>query len=192
MSNPYLSNASVYLISAVSDLFLILVLLRLLLQMARADFYNPVCQFIVKATNPALRPLRRVIPGWHGIDMASVVLLLGVQFLALLLIHLALGRAPNPGALALETVAELLSLTLNLYLITILAQVILSWVGPGNHPVARLLYRINEPVMRPARRLLPPISGLDLSPILVLVAIQLLKILVVAPIYDLGRGLGNF
>ncbi len=190
MPNPYLSNASVYLISALSDLFLILVLLRLLLQLTRADFYNPVCQFIVKVTNPALKPLRRMIPGWRGIDMASVVLLFGVQFLALLLIHLAVGRGPNLVAVAVESVAGLLSLTLNLYLITILAQVILSWVGPGGgHPVIGLLYRINEPVMRPARRLLPPISGLDLSPIVVLFAIQLLKILVVAPIYDLARGL---
>ncbi len=191
MNNPYLSSASVYLISAISDLFLILVLLRFLLQLARADFYNPLCQFIVKVTNPALKPLRRVIPGWRGIDMASLVLLLAVQALALLLVNLAAGREIAVGALLVLSVAELLSLTLNCYLITILAQVILSWVGPGgHHPVSALLYSLNEPVLRPARRLLPPISGIDLSPIVVLFAIQLLKILVVAPIFDVGRGLG--
>ncbi|MFQ5488602.1 MAG: YggT family protein [Gammaproteobacteria bacterium] len=191
MNNPYLSSASVYLISAISDLFLILVLLRFLLQLARADFYNPLCQFIVKVTNPALKPLRRVIPGWKGIDMSSLVLLLAVQALALLLVNLATGREIAVGALLVLSVGELLSLTLNCYLITILAQVILSWVGPGgHHPVSALLYNLNEPVMRPARRLLPPISGIDLSPIVVLFAIQLLKILVVAPIIDVGRGLG--
>ncbi len=190
MSNPYLSSASVYLISAISDLFLILVLLRFLLQLARADFYNPLCQFIVKITNPALKPLRRVVPGWKGIDMASLVLLLAVQALALLLINLAAGREIAVGALLVLSVGELLSLTLNCYLITILVQVILSWVGPGgHHPVSALLYSLNEPVMRPARRLLPPISGIDLSPIVVLFAIQLLKILVVAPIIDVGRSL---
>jgi len=191
MNNPYLSSASVYLISAISDLFLILVLLRFLLQLARADFYNPLCQFIVKFTNPALKPLRRVIPGWKGIDMASLVLLLAVQALALLLINLAAGREIAIGALLVLSVAELLSLTLNFYLITILAQVILSWVGPGgHHPVSALLYSLNEPLLRPARRLLPPISGIDFSPIAILFAIQLLKILVVAPIFDVGRGLG--
>ncbi len=190
MNNPYLSSASVYLISAISDLFLILVLLRLLLQLARADFYNPLCQFIVKVTNPALKPLRRVIPGWRGIDMASVVLLLLVQALALLLINLATGREIAMASLLVLSIGELLSLTLNCYLITILAQVILSWVGPGgHHPVSALLYSLNEPIMRPARRLLPPISGIDLSPIVVLFVIQLLKILVVAPIFDMARGL---
>lgn len=190
MNNHYLSNASVYLISAISDLFLILVLLRFLLQLARADFYNPLCQFIVKVTNPPLKPLRRIIPGLKGIDMASVVLLLAVQALALLLINLAIGKEIATGALLVLSVGELLSLTLNCYLITILAQVILSWVGPGgHHPISALLYSLNEPVLRPARRLLPPISGIDLSPIVVLFAIQLLKILVVAPIFDVGRGL---
>ncbi len=191
LDNPYVSNASVYMISALSDLFLIVVLLRFLLQLARADFYNPLCQFIVKVTNPFLRPLRRVIPGWKGLDVASIVLLLAVQVLAMWLVSLALGRSVAFGGLVVMSVAELLSLTLNLYLVTILIQVILSWIGPGGaHPFTSLLYSLNEPVMRPARRLLPPISGIDLSPIVVLFAFQLLKILVVAPIFDLGRGLG--
>ena len=91
MNNPYLSNAAVYLIDTVFSLYMLLVMLRFLLQVVRADFYNPICQFIVKATNPPLRPLRRVIPGVGGIDLASVILLLVLQVVALKLSHLAVG-----------------------------------------------------------------------------------------------------
>ena len=191
MDNPYMANASAYLIDAVSTVILVLVILRFLLQLARADFYNPASQFIVKFTNPLLKPLRRIIPGWGGIDVASVVVLLIVQALALLLTFLAIGKSIHPSALMMLTVAELLSLVLNCYLMTILIQVILSWVGPQHYnPLTTLLYSLNEPVLRPARRLIPPISGIDFSPLIVLIVIQLAKILVVAPLMDVGRSLG--
>jgi len=191
MDNPYMANASAYLIDAVSTVILVLVILRFLLQLARADFYNPASQFIVKFTNPLLKPLRRIIPGWGGIDVASVVVLLIVQALALLLTFLAIGKSIHPSALMVLTVAELLSLVLNCYLMTILIQVILSWVGPQHYnPLTTLLYSLNEPVLRPARRLIPPISGIDFSPLIVLIVIQLAKILVVAPLMDVGRSLG--
>jgi YggT family protein len=188
--NSYFSSAAGFLIEAIFGLYMLLVLLRLMLQMVRADFYNPLCQFIVKATNPPLKPLRRVIPGLAGIDMASVLLLLALQMLKLFLLALAAGMHLSFAALAVMSAGELIALVLNIYMITILAQVILSWVGPGGHnPLLSILYALNEPVMRPARRLLPPISGIDLSPILVFLAIGLLKILLVGPILDLGRGL---
>lgn len=190
MNNPYVSNAAVYLVDALFGLYLLLVLLRFVLQLTRADFYNPISQFLVKATNPPLKPLRRVIPGLWGIDLASVVLLIGLQMLALWLIHLAAGRGVTPEGLFVLSMADLLSLVLNMYLVTILVQVILSWVGPGAYnPLTSLLYSLNEPLLRPARRLLPPMSGIDLSPLVVLIAVQLIKILVVTPIADLGRGL---
>jgi len=188
--NGYFSSAAGFLIEAIFGIYMLLVLLRLMLQMVRADFYNPLCQFIVKATNPPLKPLRRIIPGLAGIDMASVLLLLVLQMLKLFLLALAAGMHLSFAALAVMSVGELIALVLNIYMITILLQVILSWVGPGGHnPLTSILYALNEPVMRPARRILPPISGIDLSPILVFLAIGLLKILVVGPILDLGRGL---
>lgn len=190
MDNPYLLNASLYLIEAVFGLYLMLLMLRFLLQLVRADFHNPVSQFMVKATNPLLRPLRRIIPGLAGIDLASVVLLFAIQALELGLLNLASGISVDAGALAVISIARLVNLLLTIYLITILIQVILSWVGPqAYNPVVSLLYSLNEPVLRPARRILPPFSGIDLSPLIVLVVIQLLKILVVAPIADLGRAL---
>lgn len=191
MDNPYLSTASAFLIDTVFGLYILLVLLRFLLQLARADFYNPFCQFLVKATNPPLKPLRRIIPGLWKIDLASVVLLLLLQMLAIWLIHLAGGRSITPEGLFVLSAAELLALTLNTFLIAILIQVILSWVGPGagHNPLSSILYSLNEPLLGPARRILPSMSGIDFSPLLVLVAIQLLKILVVGPIGDVGKAL---
>jgi len=191
MNNGYVGNAAVYLISAVFSIYLALVMLRFLLQLVRADFHNPLSQFVVKATNPPLRLLRRFIPGVAGIDLASVVLLLSLQMLMIWLINIASGRGIHLSGLLVFSVAELISLTLNVFLIAIIAQAILSWVGPqGHNPIASLLYTLTEPVLRPARRLLPPMSGIDLSPILVILALQLLKILLVAPLTDLGARLG--
>lgn len=188
--NNYFSSAAGFLIDSVFSIYMMLVLLRLLLQMVRADFYNPVCQFIVKVTNPPIKPLRRIIPGLAGIDMASVLLLLALQMLKLFLMALAAGQQLAFAGLAVMSIAELIAMVLNFYMIALLLQVILSWVGPGGqNPLTAILYSINEPVMRPARRLLPPMSGIDLSPIILFLAIGLLKILVVAPLLDLGRGL---
>jgi YggT family protein len=166
-----------------------LVLLRFLLQLARADFYNPICQFLVKATNPPLKPLRRIIPGLWKIDLASIVLLLALQMAAVWLIHLTAGRSISIEGLFLLALVDLLGLTLNVFLVSILIQVILSWVGPGSHhnPVFSILYSLNEPVLGPARRMLPAMAGIDFSPLLVLVVIQLLKILVIGPLADIGR-----
>lgn len=191
MDNPYLSTASTFLIDTVFGLYILLVLLRFLLQLARADFYNPICQFLVKATNPPLRPLRRLIPGLWKIDFASIVLLLALQMLSVWLIHLANGRTVSPEGLFVLSAAELLALTLNTFLIAILVQVILSWVGPGirHNPASSILYSLTEPVLQPARRLLPAMSGIDFSPLLVLVVIQLLKILVLGPLSDFGKAL---
>jgi YggT family protein len=188
MDNPYLSNASAFLIDTVFGIYILLVLLRFLLQLARADFYNPICQFLVKATNPPLKPLRRIIPGLWKIDLASIVLLLALQMIAVWLIHLAGGRSISIEGLIVISAAELLALTLNIFLVTILIQVILSWIGAGAYnPLSSLLYSLNEPLLGPARRVLPTMSGIDFSPLLVLVVIQLLKILVVSPFSDLGK-----
>ena len=188
--NGYFSSAAAFLIEAIFGFYMVIVLLRLMLQIVRADFYNPLSQFIVKVTNPPLKPLRRIIPGVAGMDLASVLLLLALQMAKLALIALAVGTVISLPGLAVLSVAELIGLVLNVYMISILIQIILSWVGPGTpNPLTGILYAINEPIMRPARRILPPISGIDLSPILVFLAIGLLKILVVSPLIDLGRSL---
>lgn len=190
IDNPYMTNAAVYVLDTVFTLYILAVLLRFLLQLARADFYNPISQFLVKVTNPPLRPLRRVVPGLWKIDLASILLLIALQMLALWLINIAAGRAISPEGLFVLSIADLVQLTLNTLLVTILVQVIMSWLNPGAYnPLLAILYSLNEPLLRPAQRMLPSMGGIDFSPLIVLLLIQLTKILVVAPLRDTGLGL---
>lgn len=190
MLNPYAGNAATFLISTLFGLYLIAVMLRFLFQLTRADFYNPVSQFIVRVTNPPLLPLRRIIPGVAGIDLASVVLLIVLQMLELSLTYWINGFSPHVVGVFVLSIGKLLSLVISIFFFTILIQVIISWVNPGAYnPITGLLYSLNEPLLEPARRLIPPISGLDLSPLVVIILLQLTSYLVVAPISDMGKGL---
>jgi YggT family protein len=184
----YFSQAGLYLVQVVFGFYTLLVLLRLLFQLVRADFYNPFSQFIVTLTQPPLKILRRFIPGFFGIDFATVVLLLAIQILQVVFIAWLQGIAPGPAGVLVLACAELIGLTVWVYIISILVRVVLSWVNPygTSHPVAELLYSLTEPMLAPARRLIPAIGGLDLSPIAVLVLLQLTLILIVRPLTDLG------
>lgn len=191
MGSSYFTNPLEFLISTLIGLLITAVMLRFLLAMVRADFYNPLTQILVKLTNPALKPLRRLIPGFGGIDIASLLLMLGLQMLALTLITLLRGVTLHPAGLLLWSIAELLGLLINIYLFSILIQVILSWINPGNYnPAVSLIYSINEPLLAPARRLIPPLSGLDLSPVVVLLGLQLAKMLLLPPLLTWGQALG--
>lgn len=184
----YFSDALVFLIRTLFGLYLLIVMLRLLLQWARADFYNPVSQFLVKLTNPPLLPLRRIIPGLWGIDFAAVVLLLVLQLLELAILAGLAGQNVALGGLLLLSLAKLIQLVVNVFFFSILIQVILSWVRPGEYNTfSALVYQLNEPLLAPARRLIPPISGFDLSPILVIILLQLVSKLVVAVLADMGQ-----
>lgn len=181
--NP-LSNAAVFLISTLFGLYILAFMLRLILQIVRADFYNPVSRFIVKVTNPPLKPLRRFIPGFAGIDMASVIILLALQMLEFFIITL-LRDFPTPDILGLTLYAFVTLITLGFYvfLFSIFILAILSWINPGQYsPINNLLSQITEPVLRPARRLLPPMSGMDLSPMLAMVGLWLIKLLLLDPL----------
>ena len=166
-----------YLVQAVGSLYLVIVLLRLLLQLARADFYNDLSQFIVKATNPLLRPLRRVIPPIGRVDTASLVLALAIQVLASCIL---MGfTIPNPLMLMLWGAIGLPSLTVEFFFWALIAMIVVSWIAPGSrHPALILIYQLTEPVMAPVRKLLPPMGGLDFSPILVFLLINVLEIVI--------------
>ena len=190
MGAPYATNAATFLIHTLFGLYILVVMLRFLFQVVRADFYNPVSQFVVKATNPPLVPLRRIVPGFAGVDLSAVVLMLILQFIELWLIFKVLGQPGSLAGLAALSVAELLNIALNVFFFAILIQVILSWVNPGVYnPMTSLLHSLTEPILRPARRLIPPISGLDLSPIAAIIALKLLEYLFIHPVRDLARSL---
>lgn len=171
----FLINAGSYLLSTLFGLYIIIVLLRFLLQLVRADFYNPLSQFIVKATSPVLNPLRRLIPGLFGIDISSLLLAYFLQYIENILLFAVRGIPVNPIFLLWHSIGSLLTLFLYIYFFAILIQVIISWVSPGTYnPATALIHHITEPVMRPARKILPPFSGFDLSPILIFVVLNIL------------------
>ena len=171
-------TATLFLIQTIFGFYILAVMLRFLLQCVRADFYNPLVQFLVRITNPPLLPLRRIVPGYRGLDLASVVLVLALQLVEVLLVTLVLGQGVSFWGVLLLTLAELLKLLINIYLWSVVIQALLSWFNPDPyHPATRLLTQLTAPLLRPARRLLPPISGVDLSPMLVIVALIFVSLL---------------
>jgi YggT family protein len=187
MTGNYFGNAAQFLIDTLFGLYILTFMLRFLFQWARADFYNPVSQFLVKVTNPLLVPVRRIIPGLFGLDMAALLIMFLLGFLKLSLIMLVKGGTILPATFAVYTVAELLQLAIYIFIFTIIVQAILSWINPHSYnPVTSLLYSLNQPLLRPAQRILPDLGGLDLSPLLVLIVLQLLLMVVVAPLKDLA------
>ena len=190
MGNAYVGNAASFLISTIIGFLVLATLLRLMFAWLRADFYNPLSQFVVKVTNWAVLPLRRVIPPVGKIDSAVFVLLLGLQMLESALVALVSGFGVNPLGLPFWAIGELLDLLVLVFIVSIIVEVVLSWVAPNNYnPMVDIILRLNRPVMEPARRLLPPMSGFDLSPLVALIALQLIRMLLVAPIRDIGMGL---
>jgi len=186
----YATDAGAFLVETLIGLVLLVIILRFILQLIRADFHNPVSQFIVKATNPMLVPLRRVIPGVGGIDMSSIVLLMAIQYLELFLLTAMSGATFFPLGMAVIAIAKLIGLAITVFTFSILIQVVISWVNPGVYnPVVGLLYQINEPVLGRARKIIPPIHGFDLSPIVAMIGLQLISMLLVAPISDFGVSL---
>jgi len=171
-------TATLFLIQTIFGFYILAVMLRFLLQCVRADFYNPLVQFLVRITNPPLLPLRRIVPGYRGLDLASVVLVVALQLVEVLLVTLVLGQGVSFWGVLLLTLAELLKLLINIYLWSVVIQALLSWFNPDPyHPATRLLTQLTAPLLRPARRWLPPISGVDLSPMLVIVALIFVSLL---------------
>lgn len=176
-----LNTAAVYVLQTLGSLYLLIVLMRFVLQLVRANFYNPLCQFIVKATQPLLKPLRRIIPSLFGLDMSSLVLAILVQ-LALMALTLLLtyGTTGNFVQLLVWSIIGVTALFLKIFFFALIISVILSWVAPGSHnPGAELVNQICEPALAPFRRLLPNLGGLDISPILAFMVLKLLDMLVI-------------
>tara|TARA_R110001592_G_scaffold7583_2_gene42261 strand:- start:6450 stop:7013 length:564 start_codon:yes stop_codon:yes gene_type:complete len=167
-------------LDTLSSLYLMIILLRFILQLSRADFYNPVSQFIVKATNPLLIPLRRIIPSIGGIDTASIVLAILFQTLVITLKMLVLsGGVANPVFLIALSVVMVLDVLLKVYFWALIIMIVASWVAPGSgNPALVLINQIVEPLMKPFRKMLPAMGGLDLSPILVFLVIKVLEVVV--------------
>ncbi len=172
-------SALIFIVDTLLSLALFVVLARLLLQWARADFRNPIAQAVVRLTNPLILPLRRVLPPIGKIDTASVVAVVLVTTIKVAIIF-ALTGFGSPGIeLWVRTVAvELVQALLRTYFYAILLYALLSLIAPGGYsPLQSVLASVCEPVLRPFRRLVPPIAGIDLSPLWAVIAIQAILLL---------------
>ncbi|WP_372876378.1 YggT family protein [Pseudomonas sp.] len=176
-----LSTAAVYILQTIGSLYLLIVLLRFILQLVKADFYNPLSQFIVRATHPLLKPLRKVIPSFAGLDLASLVLAILVQLVLMALVLMLMGYGlDNPLQLLVWSIIGVTALFIKVFFFALIISVILSWVAQGSHnPAAELINQICEPLLAPIRRILPSLGGLDLSPIVAFLILNLINMLVV-------------
>ena len=184
MGNPF-GDAATFLVETLFGLYILAVMLRLLLQLFRADFYNPISQFLIKITQPLLRPLRRVVPPYRHLDLASVVLVVVLQGLKVWLILAINGASASPGPIIALALAFSLKSLLDLFFYAILIRIILSWLGPqGPNPVFNILVSITEPLLGPARRMMPALSmsGIDLTPMVVIIVLHLASLLLVRPV----------
>lgn len=178
MSNE---NPFIFLIDTIFSIYIAIMLLRFLLQQVGADFYNPISQFVVKMTQPLVRPARTLIPSIGKVDTATLVLVVALILVKLVLLLAIAGYAISIGSLLIQSLYDLVSLTFDIFIFALFIQAILSWVSPDpGHPVNRILYSLTLPVLRPIRQFIPPISGIDLSTLVALIGLMFLKRLVLS------------
>ncbi|MGR9085444.1 MAG: YggT family protein [Gammaproteobacteria bacterium] len=187
MDSTYLTNPIILIIEALSSLYILAVMLRFLLQWCGADFYNPISQFLVRLTQPPLRLLRRYIPAIGKIDTSSLILVLSLQMLADFAIWMLRGISIGVGALTILSIMELINLLFNIFIFAIFARALLSWLNPGSFDAtSSILYSLTEPVLRVGRKFVPDLGGVDLSPLVVLLFLQLAKMIILPPLSQLA------
>jgi len=170
-----LMEALIFLIRTLFGAYITILLLRMLFQLVRADFYNPISQAIVKMTTPLVIPLRRIIPSIGRVDTASLILAFFFQAL-LAYVVLLLRNFPVPMLdIVLWSVLGLLHRTLDIFTFALFIMVILSWVAPfSRSPVALLAYQLTEPLLKPVRGKIPPVAGLDFSVMIVMLVLYMI------------------
>jgi len=171
-------NSVSFLINTVFDLYIMVILLRVWLQVARADFYNPFSQFIVKATQPVVAPLRRFIPSLGGWDCATILFAYAVSCLKVIALIFLANAALNPAVIAISGLAILITATFKIIFWVLVLRAILSWVSKGHNPIEAVMHQLSEPLLAPVRRFIPPIGGLDLSMVVVLFGLQFIEIFI--------------
>ena len=174
-----MNDAFRFLIEFIFDLYLMVVLLRFWLQMARADFYNPLSQFVVKVTSPLVNPIRKVIPGFGGFDLASLVLAIIVAALKIIVISLFFFGGLDALTILISSLITVVREFLSLIFWVLIIRALLSWVSQGHNPIEAVFHQLTEPMLRPIRKIIPPIGGLDLSILFLIVGIQFIQILFV-------------
>ena len=166
------------LVNTLAGFYMFIVVLRFLLQAVRADFHNPISQFIVKATSPVLVPIRKVMPGFGGYDIAALVLLFILECIAISVSIALVGWPISVSNIAVWALLGGAGLFLKLYFWGVLIMIIASWIAPQSYnPALLLLRQIIDPVMEPIRKRMPDMGGLDLSPMAIMLVIMVLEII---------------
>ena len=179
----YLSNASIYLIETLLGFLLYIVLLRFWMQWVKANFKNPIGQFIISVTNPLVIPLRKILPSVGAVDSATVLLAYVIALIKTSIVLKLLGYSPAWLGLLMFSLGEVIEASIYLFIVAIFIQIVVSWINPHSyHPIIETARSISEPLMAPARKLIPSIGGLDFSPIAVLIFLNLSLQLIVAPL----------
>jgi len=180
MPSGYFSNPIIFLIEALFGLYMAIVALRIIMQWAEWEYHNPVVTMIIRATQVPVKFLRRFIPAVGRWDTATIILLLLLAMLKLLLTSLLQAGLPQPVSFILFLLADVFSLFITLFSVSIIVEVILSWLSPQGsyNPITPLITRMNAPILRPIRQLLPAMGGLDLSPLIALLGLQIISMLV--------------
>ncbi|MDH2374422.1 YggT family protein [Cobetia sp. 3AK] len=182
-----MGNIGLQLVTILLQLFVYILMLRFLLQLSRADFYNPLTQSVVKATNPLVAPLQGILRPLGRFDIATLAAAFIVVSLVLVAIGALFGGMLPIGFIALTALGTMLDSIINIYFFALIAMIILSWVAPqANHPGAILVHQLVDPIMKPVRKVIPSIGMLDLSPIFVFIALNLIGSLVSQTLPTIG------
>jgi YggT family protein len=172
-----LNNAVLFLINTVFDLYLFVLCIRLILAWSRADYFNPITRVIIQLTQPVIAPLRRLVPNYARIEFSTLLFIIFLEIIKIYLLSLLLMGGAPVFVIVITAIQALIRLILNTFFYAIILHVIMSWVSPGYSPLGQVLTQLSSPILRPCQRWVPPLGGLDLSPILALIALQFLMIL---------------
>ncbi len=173
------TNALIFVITALAQLYILVLLLRLLMPWMGIPFNNPISQGILRLTSPLVVPVRRILPPVGKVDTATLLVAFAIQYLLILAICLIVGWPPRILPIAITAVVELVMLTVRLFIFAIIIRVVLSWIGSHSYnPAVALIDSITEPVLRPFRRVVPPVGGFDLSPLFAIILLMALTILI--------------
>lgn len=185
--NNILNNGFLFLINTLFNLYLFILVIRLILAWVKANYFDPITQFVTKLTDFIIKPLRRWIPNINRLETATLVVFLLLETMKFFLILLLSYRMPNIAGLLLLALGDAIKMILDAFFYGILIQVILSWVQPHS-PATHLLRQFTSPIMQPVQRFTPPIGGFDISPIPAMILLQLLVILISNPLMNIGMG----
>ena len=187
MPNP-LDNAGLFLVQTIFNLYILIVMLRIVLHWSGADYYNPLSQFVIRLTALPLKPCKRIFPVIYGIDSSALLFALILEAIKItLLVWFRMNTVPQIGGMSLWALGDLVNIIIDIYFYAIIIQIVISWINPQRiSPIVAVLQRVTEPLLRPVRRIIPPIAGIDITPIPVLIFLKLITIMLANPLIQTG------